>query len=66
MTFDNALKMLRQGVNLTRLEWEDPKKFVQIDERMFTVTMDIYNYRPIPYSFSHEDLLASDWEVTRQ
>jgi hypothetical protein len=66
MTFDNALKLLRQGVGMTRLDWENPKEIIRVDEDMFTKAMDIYNYHPIPYSFSHADLLASDWEVTRQ
>ena len=66
MRFDDALKVLRQGVLVTRTEWEDPKKFIEIDDGTFTITIEEYNYRPIPYTFSHTDLLAGDWEVKRQ
>jgi len=69
MTFDNALKMFRQGVNMTRLDWADAKQSVYLEERIFKKTVRVYadqiKYSTIAYSFSNEDLLAKDWEVTR-
>jgi len=70
MTFDNALKLLRQGVALTRMKWEDSKQFVFLKDGLFRKEMKIncgkYEYNHLPYNFSSEDLLANDWEVTRQ
>ncbi len=71
MKFDDALKLFRHGTNLTRLVWNDPKQFVILEDGTFKkeITSEStgrFKYISLPYSFTHEDLLAKDWEVTRQ
>jgi len=75
MKFDDALKLLRRGVKMTRLVWEDPKQYVKLKEGIFRKEMKMhgkykvggkYKYVSLACTFSHEDLLAKDWEITRQ
>ena len=67
MDFANALTMFHHGVNMTRLVWADPKQSVYLEEGIFKKTIRLNEkYTTVAYSFSHEDLLAEDWEITRQ
>ena len=66
MDFSNALKMLKMGVPMTRLAWDDPRATMSlVDEAVIVKTMKHFDYDEIPYSMDNEDILADDWEVTR-
>ena len=67
MGFDQALKMFRQGHELTRTEWNDPGMVVNLKEQM------LWRYEPhhlytgvhMPWRPSVSDVLAEDWELVR-
>ena len=66
MDFKNALTMMDQGVNMTRLKWADPEAYVVLDHKLYKRNMKLGTNRVmLPISFRSSDVSATDWEVTR-
>jgi hypothetical protein len=70
VNFSSALNSLKEGLKLTRANWNGKNQFVQVQVPdalsrmtlpyiyMTTVTGD-----RIPWVASHSDLLSNDWEI---
>ena len=64
MDFSNALKMMKNGHELTRTSWNMPRLTVRLDAGLLVkrfVNPDI----EVPVTFDSEDILAMDWELIR-
>ena len=62
MDFPNALKMMKMGVKMARMEWTDGM-YVYLEDDKF---MRYIPKGSIPTMFFSEEVLADDWEVVRQ
>ena len=66
MGFDQALKMFRQGHELTRTEWDDPDMAVNLKEQMLWRYEDHQHRKMhLPWRPKVSDVLAEDWELVR-
>jgi hypothetical protein len=69
MNFENALKMMRHGVPMTRNTWEDQNRSVVKEKNSLVMQSRFHedkgDYIELPYAAGHADLLATDWEVAR-
>lgn len=62
--FGNAVKMMKQGLEMTRTSWDNQKSYVYLDGELFMKKQHDIS-KPFPVSFYAYELLATDWEVVR-
>ena len=66
MGFDQALKMFRQGHELTRTKWEDPSMVVNLKGQMLWRFEQHHKvHQHLPWRPKVSDVLAEDWELVR-
>lgn len=62
MTFEEALKELRDGCEIRRAEWDT--KLIKVYENILYCIPSRESYRvSLCHSLNTEDILAEDWEV---
>ena len=64
MGFDQALKMLRKGHEMTRTEWNDNKMTVTLKGTTFMRQVP-QDYVSVVFHPTVTDVLAMDWELVR-
>ena len=65
MDFGSAVKLMKQGVKVTRTEWNNQDEHVYLEGRVF-MKHGPEAANPFPIIFFSHEVLATDWEVVRQ
>lgn len=68
--FEKALAAIKVGATARRCTWDDDRMFIQICpqtdpyQKSYIFQLNKEGYI-VPWSPTHEDILASDWEIVK-
>ena len=62
MTFPEAMQAIIDGKRITKLEWDDDKIVVYLDEHL-KITLPENSYKPSDLILSDGDIFGNDWRI---
>lgn len=61
MDFGDAMRVVKRGGKVTKLEWNDPQQTIYLMGPNLIVTLPKNEYKPVQLLVSEGDVLGEDW-----